>query len=205
MNTNQSQNQRFLKEESLFISKINELYKARDYEKIAGYRNTIFENIEIYKKTKVIFQIVSALFMARYFSECVTLVEELLKKDVEDMMYSFFLLASLIALDDIDMAKSYLKRSKMMNSNYVASIILEDGANYSNILSAKSTDDIPCLLLVNYVKEFDKEGNDIDKGFRKEDIRIYKYFELVDDIYECRYDSEIIDYMVNIGRIMFEN
>ena len=52
-------NQRFLKEESLFISKINELYKIGDYDQIAKYRNTIFENIEIYKKTKVIFQITS--------------------------------------------------------------------------------------------------------------------------------------------------
>ena len=199
------QNKVFLKEESLLISKINDLYKARDYEKIATFRNEIFDNIEIYKKTKIIFQVISALFMSKHFSECVTCVEELLKREVEDMRYSFFLLASLIALNDIDMAKSYLKRSKLMSSNYVESIILEDGANYSNILSAKNLDDIPCLLLINYIKEFDKEGNDTDKGFRKEDIRIYKYFELVDDIYACSYDSEVIEYMLSIGRIMFEN
>lgn len=197
--------QRFLKEESLYISKINELYKKRDYEQVATLRNGIFENLEIYKKTKTIFQVVSSLFMSKHFLECVTFVEELLKQEVEDMKYSFFLLASLISLDDIDMAKSYLKRSKLMSSNYVESIILEDGANYSNILSAKNVNDIPCLLLINYIKEFDKEGNDIDKGFKKEDIRIYKYFELVDDIYACAYDSEIIDYMLSIGRIMFDN
>ena len=199
-----NQNKVFLKEESLLISKINDYYKAKEYDKIATLRNDVFKSLDLFKKTDTIFQIVSSLFLGKYFSYCICFVEELLKHEIEDMKYSFYMLASLISVNDIDMAKNYLKRSKILNSNYVKSIILEDGANYASIKNAEDIDDIPCLLLVNYVYEFEKEGKDNIKDYNIEDIRIYKYFELIDDIYEAHYDMEIVDFMTNIARIMFE-
>ncbi len=195
----------FLKEESLFISEINQLFKERNYLKIASLRHKVFENIDLYKKTDVIYQVTSSLFFGRFFEEVVSFVDELRKKEIEKTLYSFYYLASCIALDDINLAKSYLKRSKLMNDNYIKSIILEDGANYSNILNVEEIDDIPCLLLINYVNEYDKEGKDIEVDFKTEDIRIYKYFEMIDNIYLLNYDTEIVDYMINISKLLFQN
>ena len=131
------------------------------------------------------------------------MIEELRKKDVEDMNISFYMLASLISLDDIDMAKSYLKRSKLMNSDYVQSIILEDGANYTNILNAN--EGIPCLLLINYIEEFDQEGIDIQyKDINnKANIRIFKFFDMLDNMCQFGYDEKMINYMTDVGAHLF--
>ena len=199
------ENNIFLKEESLFISKINSLFNNKDYLSIAALRHKVFDNIDLYKKTEVIYQVASALFFGRFFEETISFIDELRKKEVETMLYSFYYLASCLALDDINLAKSYLKRSKLLNDNYVNEMIMEDGANYSNILNAENVDDIPCLLLINYIKEYDKEGKDVEKEFKQEDIRIYKYFEMIDNMYLLNYDSEIVDYMINIGKLLFKD
>ena len=196
--------QKFLKDESLFISKINDLYKNKSFEEIGALRNEVFNNLDFYKKTEVVFQIISSLFISKHFNECVTFVEELKKKEIEDMKYVFYLIASLIALDDIYMARSYINRSKLLNSDYVKSMIEEDGANYSLIKNAEDIDDIPCLLLVNYVLSFDKEGKENVKDYEIKDIRVYKYFEMIDNIYSFAYDEEIVSYMINIASIIFE-
>jgi len=199
------ENNIFLKEESLFISKVNSLFNNKEYLQVAALRHKVFENIDLYKKTEVIYQVASSLFFGRFFEETISFIDELRKKEVESMIYSFYYLASCIALDDINLAKSYLKRSKLMNDNYISEIISEDGANYSSILNVENIDDIPCLLLINYVNEFDKEGKDVEKDFKEEDIRVYKYFEMIDNIYLLNYDSEIVDYMINIGKLLFQN
>ena len=199
------ENNIFLKEESLFISKINSLFNNKEYLQVAALRHKVFENIDLYKKTEVIYQVASSLFFGRFFEETISFIDELRKKEVETMLYSFYYLASCLALDDINLAKSYLKRSKLLNDNYVNEMIIEDGANYSNILNAENVDDIPCLLLINYIKEYDKEGKDVEKEFKQEDIRIYKYFEMIDNIYLLNYDSEIVDYMINIGKLLFKD
>ena len=199
------ENNIFLKEESLFISKVNSLFNNKEYLQVAALRHKVFDNIDLYKKTEVIYQVASSLFFGRFFEETISFIDELRKKEVETMLYSFYYLASCLALDDINLAKSYLKRSKLLNDNYVNEMIMEDGANYSNILNAENVDDIPCLLLINYIKEYDKEGKDVEKEFKQEDIRIYKYFEMIDNIYLLNYDSEIVDYMINIGKLLFKD
>ena len=136
------ENSIFLKEESLFISKVNSLFNNKEYLQVAALRHKVFENIDLYKKTEVIYQVASSLFFGRFFEETISFIDELRKKEVESMLYSFYYLASCIALDDINLAKSYLKRSKLMNDNYISEIISEDGANYSSILNVENIDDI---------------------------------------------------------------
>ena len=84
-------------------------------------------------------------------------------------------------------------------------MIEEDGANYSNIRNVENIDDIPCLLLLNYILSFDKEGKENIKDFDEKEIRVYKYFEMIDNIYSFNYDEEILSYMINIASIIFEN
>ena len=197
--------QKFLKDESLFISKINDLYKNKSFEEIGALRNEVFNNLDFFKKTDVIFQIISSLFVSRHFNECVTFAEELKKNEIEELKYIFYLFASLIALNDIYMAKSYINRSNILNTDYIKSMIEEDGANYSNIRNVENIDDIPCLLLLNYILSFDKEGKENIKDFDEKEIRVYKYFEMIDNIYSFNYDEEIVSYMINIASIIFEN
>lgn len=197
--------QKFLKDESLLISKINELYQEKRYEEIGALRNEVFNNLDFFKKTDVIFQIISSLFVSRHFNECVTFAEELKKNEIEELKYIFYLFASLIALNDIYMAKSYINRSNILNTDYIKSMIEEDGANYSNIRNVENIDDIPCLLLLNYILSFDKEGKENIKDFDEKEIRVYKYFEMIDNIYSFNYDEEIVSYMINIASIIFEN
>ena len=195
---------KFLKNESLFINKINEYYNQKDFEKVSSFKDDVFNNLSFYKETDCLEKIIISLFVCKYFTEVVTFVEELRKNEIEDMTYSFYLLASLIGEDDIFMAKSYLKRSKLMNSNIVKAYIEEDGANYSNILNCDDVNNIPCLLLINYINEYEKEGITNEAGFKEKDMRIYKYFEMIDNIYNFGYDESIVSFMSSIGRILFE-
>ena len=41
--------QKFLKDESLLISKINELYQEKQYEEIGSLRNEVFNNLDFFK------------------------------------------------------------------------------------------------------------------------------------------------------------
>ena len=96
------ENNIFLKEESLFISKVNSLFNNKEYLQVAALRHKVFENIDLYKKTEVIYQVASSLFFGRFFEETISFIDELRKREVESMIYSFYYLASCIALDDIN-------------------------------------------------------------------------------------------------------
>ena len=48
------ENNIFLKEESLFISKINSLFNNKDYLSIAALRHKVFDNIDLYNDFKLV-------------------------------------------------------------------------------------------------------------------------------------------------------
>lgn len=193
-----SDNNKFLKEESIFLNNIKELSKEKKYYEIGSLRNEVFNNIDFYKKTNVIEIIISSLFVSRNFEELVTFITELARREIEKLSYSFYCIASLIALDDMYMAKSYVKKSKILNDSVIKYVITEDGANYSSIIN-EDINDIPCLLLLNYVYDFDLEGND------EKNLTMLKYYEMLDTIYSLNFSNEVIDYMFNIGKIIFND
>ncbi len=190
--------QKFPKKEALFTNKIDILFNNRDFEEIANLRNEIFTNIEFYKNTKVIYKIIYSIFLCKAYEEVVTFACELKKNDIEKLEYHFFVLVSLIALDDIYMAKSYINKSKLLNNSVINDRISIDGANYSNILVNENIDEIPCMLVLNLIKQYDIEGINEDNAL------VYKYYEMIDAIYSFGYSNEIISFMTNIGSFIFD-
>lgn len=196
---------KFPKGKAQVINKIYEAYDDEKYNVVCSFKDELIESVDLFKDTDVLDILLESYFELFLFEEVVMVADELLKKGYESFSMLYLALLSNIALVDIYQAKSLIKRSKILNDESIKPFFLKEGANYSNILSLRSDvfyEASLCLLIVNFVNEVSTEmlGEiEVDKEYL-----LYRFFDLINMVYELGYDISIIKELEHVLRIVFQ-
>lgn len=196
---------KFPKGKSQTISRIYEAYDSEKYNVVCSFKDELVESVELFKDTDLFDILLESYFQLFLFDEVIMVNDELLKKGYESFDTIYFTLLSHIALVDIYQAKSLIKRSKILNNESVKHFYSNDGANYNNILSLNNDvfyETSLCLLIVNFVNEVSKEmlGDiEVDKEYL-----LYRFFDLINVVYELGYEDSIIKELDRVLRIVFQ-
>ncbi|HHU55695.1 MAG TPA: hypothetical protein GXZ48_03270 [Acholeplasmataceae bacterium] len=196
---------KFPKEKTKIINSFNDAYFREDFQKAASYKDDIINNFDILKNENIFDKLLESLFEIYAFNEIIIIGERLRNFKYESFDLYYYMLLSYVSLVDLYGAKSLIKRSKLLNNESIKYYYEIDGANYSNILGLSEVlfmKAAPCLLIVNYINEVFKEtiGNyKIDREYL-----LYRFFDLINMIYELGYDGWIILRLEKALKIIFE-
>lgn len=196
---------KFPKEKTKIINGFKEAYDFDNFQKAVTYKDEILNNFEILKNEGIFEKLLESLFELHAFEEVITVGEQLRKLQYESFDLYYYMLASYISLVDLYGAKSLIKRSKLLNDDTIKFYYETDGANYSNILSLSDylfERAAPCLLIVNFINEVFKEvAGNIEND---SEYLLYRFFDLLNMIYELGYDEWIILRLERALKLIFE-
>ena len=192
------------KDEYEYINYINEMYASNNYADIVSVSSLIYsymDKIDSFENDNTIYKICYSMFINKKYSELSFLVINLCQIGIEKYNYAFLCLASLIANNDIFMAKSYIQKIKLLNIKEVSSIIAKDETVYYNIINNVSAQNIPCFILLYFVMSIDTSCITNSKDSKNE--LMIRYFEMLDNIYSLTKQEKIVNYMNDIGNFIF--
>lgn len=184
------------------VKKINDLYANACYDEIDLLKDEIIEQIDELKDSNCFIKVISALFMEKKYDDVIYFINSLMRKEINDLQFCFYYLVSSIAIGDVFIAKSYLRKLNIINSEKVKDFISDGGANYVNIKDQEFNDAI-ALLLINFIYTYEQPFLQ-KKNTEKQDL-FFQYYEMIDTIYSLGYNDDIVDYLSNIGKMIFEN
>lgn len=196
---------KFPKEKTQLINRVLDAIEISDYKLIISMKDQLLDNIEDLKDSIVFDCLLDSLYNLYLFEEIIIVGDELLKKGYESFDLYYYMLLSYIALVDIYQAKSLIRKSKLLNNKDIQHYYTNEGANYSNILGMDNdlfTESALSLLIVNYINEVSKEmaGDiEIDRQYL-----LYRFFDLINMVYELGYDDYIIMALEKALKIIFE-
>jgi len=193
---------KFPKERVVLNNKIKEYLKQKQYIEIIKMKNEILDSLHILDDYTYCVLIKSA-FLLGDFNNVVLIYSELFNRKIESYKLTYYGLLGLLANIDIYQALSFIKKSELLNKPEVREFFMKDGANYSNILVSGKLDlYFPLtLVLVNFIEGIAKElvGNlDIDSEYI-----LFRFFDLVNMLYEIGYPDEIIQKLTFALKIIF--
>lgn len=179
---------------------INRLFKIKNYNEILKmYEDSIMMNNNIKFvnfKSETIYAIIFSLLINNKFDDIDFLVIRLKKENVFDYSYVFLIMCSYLKQVNILKALSFIGEIELFKTNEFLELIGEDESSYTNILKCNDLDKIPCLLLYVLIGNLDSS-----KVKNINDVMI-NYFEILDIVYQSSADYEIIEYMMNISKIL---
>ncbi len=199
-------NIKFPKDEVQIINDIEKMFNVNNYSGIVKQYNKIIDNIDMVLNIKpnTINIIIESLFYCRQFDTIITFVESLRNKGFEDFLWYFYAFASIIGNDDIYLAKTILKKSKLLNDPDIQFYYSEDGANYVNILGMNDCileKQGPCLIMINFINDLIYES--LQKAIDAEYV-IMRAFDLINILCEDGASQELIELFINTLQIIFE-
>jgi hypothetical protein len=139
------------------------------------------------------------------FEDVIMLSDEYIKQKYESFDAFYYALLSYIAVNDIYQAKNLIRRSTLLNTESIKYYYSQEGANYSNILGlsyALFEEAAPCLLIVNYITEI--AGEMAGKVEVNHQYLLFRFFDLINMIYELGYDDDIISQLEQALKIVFQ-
>ncbi|MFY9537502.1 MAG: hypothetical protein WBL47_03330 [Bacilli bacterium] len=193
---------RFPREKALIINKINEYKNNEDYYAIAKMKNLILENYrqcdaEIYE------DLIRATFAIGNYDETILIGNDLIAKNVETFTVIYYSLLASLGNNDIYQAKSIIKNSRLLNGGEIKNLYSKEGANYSRLLAYSQS--LPslamALIIVNFIEGLARElvnGIEIDGEYL-----LFRFFDLLNMLYEIGYPPEIIRELAKIMKIIF--
>lgn len=193
---------RFPKEKVLITKEINDSISRGDYFGIFKLKDRIIDNYQVLD-AQVFTNLLASTFIIGNFDEAITIGLELQKKGIETYETLYYVLLSLIANNDIYQALSVINRSSLLNNSEIKELYLEGGANYSNLLHyAESYPNFTLLLLiVNYIEGLAREMSGTKEP--NPDYLLFRFFDLINLVYELGYPLEILQELSSIIKIIF--
>lgn len=193
---------RFPKEKVVITTRLNDYLLNNDFFEVMKMKDEILDNYQVLEPN-VFAQLISSAFLVGNFEEVIRIGEALSAKEKESFDTIYYYLLACIGITDIYRAMSFIKRSKLLNLEEIKIYHIEDGANYSNLLrfSSALSSATQALLIVNFVEGIAREltGNlDIDKEYL-----LFRFFDLINMIYEIGYPFEIIESLTQAIKIIF--
>jgi len=196
---------KFPKDKINLMNKVYDAYDKTDFRLVVSFKDEAIQYYNDFIDEDIFNIILESYFELYAFEEVVTFGDELIKLGYEDFELYFYMLSSLIALVDIYQARNLIRKSKLLNQEDIKFYYSKDGANYSNIYSL--SDELfeqaaPCLLLVNFICEVSKEmAGDIEVDH---EYLLFRFFDLINMIYELGYDYDLIMKMDRVLKIVFQ-
>lgn len=196
---------KFPKEKTQLINRVYDAYEEENYQLIFSYKDEILSNFKILTEEKVFDILLEATFNLYLFEDVILLTDELVKLGYESFDLYYYALLAYLALVDIYQAKNLIRRSKLLNEEGIKYYYTHEGANYSNILNLNEGLFFlaaPCLVIVNFINEVASEmaGNiEIDHEYL-----LYRFFDLVNVLFELGYDDEILEMFEKALKIVFQ-
>ena len=136
------------------------------------------------------------IFLNEDYDKCIDEFRKEIKEDKEEYDSAYYMLASILASNDIYLGLSIIKKSKLLNQESITSYLDKEGANLVNLLveSDEVKKVVVLLMFINSHKDCDM--NDTESYL--------SFFEMIDSLYEIGYSSEIIKELTSIGHIIFK-
>ena len=136
------------------------------------------------------------LFLCEEYEKITSAFQEEIKEDKENLSDAYYMLASVIASNDIYLGLSIIKKSKILNKEEITSYLDKEGANLVNLLveSDEIKKVVILLTFINSHKECDMDEAEVGLSF----------FELIDSLYEIGYSSNIIKELTSVGHMLFK-
>ena len=136
------------------------------------------------------------LFLCEEYEKITSAFQEEIKEDKENLSDAYYMLASVIASNDIYLGLSIIKKSKILNKEEITSYLDKEGANLVNLLveSDEIKKVVILLTFINSHKECDMDEAEVGLSF----------FELIDSLYEIGYSSSIIKELTSVGHMLFK-
>ena len=136
------------------------------------------------------------LFLCEEYEKITSAFQEEIKEDKENLSDAYYMLASVIASNDIYLGLSIIKKSKILNKEEITSYLDKEGANLVNLLveSDEIKKVVILLTFINSHKESDMDEAEVGLSF----------FELIDSLYEIGYSSSIIKELTSVGHMLFK-
>lgn len=193
---------KFPKQKVLINNEIDESLLRDDFFGVYKLKDRIIENAELLDN-KNFKDLLTSTFIIGNFDDVVLIASELKKKGIETYDTIYYCLLSLIANNDLYQGMAIIKKSTILNSLEIKELHLEDGANYSNLLHyAEGYPSFTLLLIiVNYLEGIIRESSgkiEIDREYL-----LFRFFDLINLIYELGYPLNIIQELSFVMKIMF--
>lgn len=187
------------------VNRVIDAYDEEDYPSIIKMKDEIIGLADELADTEVFGILLESFFQLHLFEEVVLVGDELRKLGYETYEVLYFMLLSYIGLVDIYQAKALVRRSKLLNAEEIKVYYTNEGANYSNMLSMPYElfeEAALTLLLVNYIFEVSKEmAGDVEVD---REYLLFRFFDLINMVYELKYDLFVIEELEGALKIIFE-
>lgn len=137
-------------------------------------------------------------FFDEDYKEVLEIFNQLINEENYHFSYLYYGLLSCIALDDIYLGLSIIKKYPLLNDEEIKSYLEKDGANFIN-LKRLDLDIQKALIITLYLlnnKDYESILNRIDANIN--------YFELIGSLYELGYDNCVIKELTSIGHMIFK-
>lgn len=130
------------------------------------------------------------------YDKCIDEFKKEIKEDKEEYDSAYYMLASILASNDIYLGLSIIKKSKLLNQESITAYLDKEGANLVNLLVENDEVKKVVVLLMFINSHKDCDMNDTESYL--------SFFEMIDSLYEIGYSSEIIKELTNVGHIIFK-
>ena len=135
-------------------------------------------------------------FLNEEYEKCIDTYKDEIKEEKENLGDAYYMLASVIASNDIYLGLSIIKKSKLLNMVDITTYLDKEGANLINLL-VESDDMKKVVILLMFINSHkDGDMNDVEVGL--------SFFEMIDSLYEIGYSSNIIKEMTSVGHMLFK-
>ncbi len=197
---------KFPKEEIVLVKEITEAFNNNNYELVIKYKDKILEYFDFLclSNPEIFLYLVISLFNLRKFQDVILINDEFFKRNYESFHIYFYVFASYLSFHDIFQAVQLIYRSKILQDESIRYYYSEDNTNFFNIFHlSKELYDMcgDCLILVNFILELSKERILIKN--RDDGYFVFRYFDLLNGLYEIGYEAEIINKIENTFNTAF--
>ena len=135
-------------------------------------------------------------FLNEEYEKCIDTYKDEIKEEKENLGDAYYMLASVIASNDIYLGLSIITKSKLLNMVDITTYLDKEGANLINLL-VESDDMKKVIILLMFINSHkDGDMNDIEVGL--------SFFEMIDSLYEIGYSSNIIKELTSVGHMLFK-
>ena len=135
-------------------------------------------------------------FLNEEYEKCIDTYKDEIKEEKENLGDAYYMLASVIASNDIYLGLSIIKKSKLLNMVDITTYLDKEGANLINLL-VESDDMKKVVILLMFISSHkDGDMNDVEVGL--------SFFEMIDSLYEIGYSSNIIKELTSVGHMLFK-
>lgn len=193
---------KFPKERVRILSSIKNYQNENNYFAIFKMKEEIISHFEDLKETTAFESLVKATFLIGNFDATILIGDSLRIKGYESYVVLYYMLLSYIANVDIYQGVLLIKSSKLLKDVNTVTLYDDGGSNYLNVLNTNESIDFKlALIITNFVLGISKEmmGNaQVDREYL-----LFRFFDLVDMLYELGYEIEYINNLQQVLKIVF--